>query len=65
MRSTKYRFKKVEPYRVFSFAPEDHLPKTFTDKILTIFFKKMLSAGKPDYTRFLPTPDELKKSGLL
>jgi hypothetical protein len=65
MRSPKYRFKKVEPYRLVSFDPTENIPKTFMDKFLTIFFKKMLSAGKPDYTRFLPSPDDLKKSGLL
>lgn len=65
MRSNKYRFKNVEPYRKFSFEQSDHLPKTFLDKVLVAMITKTVKPGRPTPRRFFPTPEELKKMGRL
>ena len=65
MRSNKYRFKNVEPYRKFTFEPSDHHPHNFREKILWHLITRMIRPRFPGTDRFKPTPEELKRLGRL
>ncbi len=65
MRSNKYRFKNVEPYRVFSFESHDHHFEKFWQKLLWVLITKIFKPGNPGTSRFLPSPDDLRTMGRL
>ncbi len=65
MRSNKYRFKNVEAYRIFSFDSKDLVFEKFWQKLLFVLITKIFKPGHPGTSRFLPTPEELKKMGRL
>lgn len=65
MRSNKYRFKNVEPYRKFTFDNRDLQLEKFWQKLVFVMITKMFKPGNPGKSRFSPPPEELKRMGRL
>jgi LmbE family N-acetylglucosaminyl deacetylase len=65
MRSKKYRFENVEPYRKFSFESSEHQLHNYREKFLWHLISRIIKPGSPGSSRFKPTPEELKRLGQL